>query len=72
MNSEKCSCGSRDKNKCSKENGLGCGKMCLKEYNTQSLHTDEQRLLEDHEYSKQWVEEEVRKSAEYFLGEIYK
>lgn len=30
MNSDKCSCGARDKSKCSKENGLGCGKMCLK------------------------------------------
>lgn len=27
---EKCSCGARDKSKCSKENGLGGGKMCLK------------------------------------------
>lgn len=27
---EKCSCGARDKVKCSKESGLGCGKMCLK------------------------------------------
>jgi hypothetical protein len=25
----KCSCGKRDKNKCSKENGLNSGKMCL-------------------------------------------
>lgn len=28
----KCSCGARDKSKCSKENGLGDGKMCLKDY----------------------------------------
>lgn len=27
---EKCSCGARDKSKCSKENGLDSGKMCLK------------------------------------------
>lgn len=30
MISDKCSCGARDKAKCSKENGLGGGKMCLK------------------------------------------
>lgn len=30
MTSDKCSCGARDKAKCSKENGLGSGKMCLK------------------------------------------
>lgn len=27
---EKCSCGSRQKSKCVKENGLGDGKVCLK------------------------------------------
>lgn len=27
---DKCSCGARDKAKCSKENRLGSGKMCLK------------------------------------------
>lgn len=68
----KCSCGARDKVKCSKENGLGCGKMCLKEDNTQSIYTDEKRLIADPEYSKQWVEGEVRKSGEWFLEEIYK
>lgn len=72
MNSDKCSCGARDLAKCSKENGLGCGKMCLKEDNIQSVYTDEQRLLTDPEYSKQWVEDEVRKSSEWFLEEIYK
>lgn len=30
---DKCSCGARDKAKCSKENGLDSGKMCLKEDN---------------------------------------
>lgn len=69
---DKCSCGARDKTKCSKENGLGCGKMCLKEDNTQSNCTDEQRLLSDPEYSKQWVGDEVKKSGEWFLEEIYK
>lgn len=29
-NTERCSCGARDKTKCSKENGLQSGKMCLK------------------------------------------
>jgi hypothetical protein len=33
MTSDKCSCGARDKNKCSKESGLGGGKMCLKDDN---------------------------------------
>lgn len=28
---EKCSCGARQKSKCVKESGMGCGKMCLKE-----------------------------------------
>lgn len=68
----KCSCGARDKSKCSKESGLESGKMCLKEDNIQSVCTDEQRLLTDPEYSKQWVEEEVRKSGKWFLEEIYK
>lgn len=68
---DKCSCGARDKTKCSKENGLGSGKMCLKpEDSIQSVYTDEQRLLSDPEYSKQWVEDEVRKSSEWFLEEI--
>lgn len=31
MTSDKCSCGARDKNRCSKENGLGSGNMCLKD-----------------------------------------
>ncbi len=69
---ERCSCGARQKSKCVKENGFGGGKMCLKEDNIQSIHTDEQRLLIDPEYSKQWVEEEVRKSGQWFLEEIYK
>lgn len=30
MNSDKYSCGARDKTKCSKESGLQGGKMCLK------------------------------------------
>lgn len=42
------------------------------EDNIQSFYTDEQRLLADPEYSKQWVEEEVRKSGQWFLEEIYK
>lgn len=72
MTSDKCSCGARDKVKCSKENGLEGGKMCLKEDSVQSVYTDEQRLLSDAEYSKQWAEDEVRKSGERFLEEIYK
>jgi hypothetical protein len=28
---ERCSCGARQKSKCVKENGLGNGKMCLRE-----------------------------------------
>jgi hypothetical protein len=35
MTTERCSCGAREKNKCSKEstpvNGVQSGKMCLKE-----------------------------------------
>lgn len=73
MTSDKCSCGARGKVKCSKENGLGGGKMCLKpENNIESVYTDEQRLLTDPDYSKQWVEDEVRKSGEWFIEEIYK
>ena len=30
MTTERCSCGVRKKNKCSKENGYNTGKMCLK------------------------------------------
>ena len=30
MNTERCSCGAREKNKCSKESGHKTGKMCLK------------------------------------------
>lgn len=59
----KCSCGARDKSKCSKENGVGSGKMCLKEYKTEqtirewsedfaskqeTLPTEFQQVLEDH------------------------
>lgn len=31
-NPERCSCGAREKNKCSKENGYNTGKICLKGY----------------------------------------
>lgn len=30
MTTERCSCGAREKNKCSKQSEHGCGKMCLK------------------------------------------
>ena len=32
MNTERCSCGAREKNKCSKESEHNTGKMCLKDY----------------------------------------
>ena len=47
MTSDKCSCGARDKTKCSKENGLGSGKMCLKE-NNKGFHELSQRLWKEH------------------------
>jgi hypothetical protein len=73
MNIERCSCGAREKNKCSKESEHKTGKMCLKpEDNNQSLYTDEQRLLNDVEYSRQWVIDEVSNSVEWFLVDIYK
>lgn len=31
MTTERCSCGAREKNKCSKESGDNTGKMCLKD-----------------------------------------
>ena len=31
---ERCSCGAREKNKCSKESEHGSGKMCLKDEDT--------------------------------------
>ena len=30
MTTERCSCGARERNKCSKESEYGSGKMCLK------------------------------------------
>lgn len=35
-NSERCSCGAREKNKCSKESTHGYGKMCVKELKEES------------------------------------
>ena len=32
MNTERCSCGAREKNKCNKESEHNSGKMCLKDY----------------------------------------
>ena len=69
---ERCSCGARDRAKCSKESLTGLGKMCVKEMKAQSVYIDEQRLLKDPEYSKQWVEEEVKRSGGWFMEEIYK
>lgn len=69
---ERCSCGARDRAKCSRESLSGGGKMCVKELKAQSEFTDEQRLLKDPEYSKQWVDEEVKKSRDWFMEEIYK
>lgn len=74
---ERCSCGDcpsgnpRDRTKCSKESLSGGGKMCVKELKAQSVFTDEQRLLNDPKYSKQWVEEETEKSVDWFIEEIY-
>lgn len=34
---EKCSCGARQKYKCVKENGMGSGKMCVKEFKEQGI-----------------------------------
>lgn len=42
----------------------------LEKYN--SKYPDEKRLLNDPEYSKQWVEEEVKKSGDWFMEEICK
>lgn len=40
---ERCSCGARDRAKCSRESLSGGGKMCVKELKAQSVYTDEQR-----------------------------
>lgn len=61
-----CTCGKRLKHKCCEESDHKSGKMCL------SVFVDEQRLLEDSEYRDNWVKDEVKKSGEYFLKEIYK
>jgi hypothetical protein len=37
INAEHCSCGAREKNKCSKESEHGCGKMCLKDEEAASI-----------------------------------
>ena len=36
MTTERCSCGAREKNKCSKESEHNSGKMCLKELKEES------------------------------------
>jgi len=35
MTTERCSCGAREKNKCSKESEHGSGKMCVKDYESE-------------------------------------
>lgn len=60
-----CTCGKRPKHKCCEENEHKSGKMCLREF------IDEQRLLKDSDYRNSWVKDEVRKSGEYFLEQIY-
>lgn len=39
--------------------------MCLHEF------IDQERLLKDSDYRDSWVKDEVRKSGEYFLEQIY-
>lgn len=65
MTSDKCSCGARDKAKCSKENGLQCGKMCLKEDN-KGFHELSQRLWKEHPEEMA----EARDWAKNFIEEI--
>lgn len=64
MNSDKCSCGARDKAKCSKENGLGSGKMCLKDDNkafdelTEKLWKENpEEMAEARAWAKNFIEE---------------
>lgn len=67
-NPERCSCGAREKNKCSKEsapiNGVQSGKMCLKDENkafdelTEKLwkeHPDE--MIEAQAWARNFIEE---------------
>lgn len=68
--SERCLCGAREKNKCSKESEHGGGKMCLRAENIQSVYVDEKRLLSDNNYSREWIENEVTKSGQWFIQEI--
>jgi len=35
MTAERCSCGAREKNKCSKESEHGGGKMCVRDYKSE-------------------------------------
>lgn len=65
MTESLCTCGKRPKHKCCEESEHKSGKMCL------SVFVDKQRLLKDSDYRNSWVKDEVRKSGEYFLEQIY-
>lgn len=41
---EKCSCGSRQRSRCVKESGMGCGKMCLKPFDLPSDYVFRERM----------------------------
>lgn len=49
---ERCSCGARDRAKCSKESLSGCGKMCVKELKSRDEMTQEQQALIDRALSR--------------------
>lgn len=66
MTEHLCTCGKRSKHKCCDESEHKIGKLCL------SVFVDEQRLLKDSEYRDRGVKDEIKKSGEYFLEEIYK
>lgn len=65
MTSDKCSCGARDKAKCSKENGLGSGKMCLKE-DSKAFDELTEKLWKEHPEEMA----EARAWAKNFIEEI--
>lgn len=46
MNTERCSCGAREKNKCSKESEHKTGKMCLKDDNGTGVLKTSTRYLD--------------------------
>lgn len=68
MTSYKCSCTARDKANCSKENGLGSGKMCLKEDN-KAFDELTEKLWKEHPEemaeAKVWAKNFIEKWKEY-------